>query len=108
ESRDIGAIGKENIGAAVTVVVKNGDTSSHSLRDILRGTEAAVELKRQTLKFESDGTGGLWCGILLTLQKTAGGQGSKRQRREMDRNECRPAHVKGRDAAPLGFYYLRG
>ena len=46
---DVGAVGEEDIGAAVAVVVEDCDTSGHGFRHILGRTETAVEVKRELL-----------------------------------------------------------
>ena len=46
---NVGAIGEEDVGAAVTVVVEDCDTSGHGFRHVLRRAEAAVEMKGELL-----------------------------------------------------------
>ena len=59
QSRDIGAVGEEDVGAAIAVVVEDSNAAGHGFGDIFGGALAAVEAKWQLLKFESDGSGGL-------------------------------------------------
>ena len=69
ERCDIGAVGEEDIGTAIAVVVEDRDAASHGFRDVFGGALTAVEAKGQLLELKADRSRGLRRGgRLLALQ----------------------------------------
>ncbi len=66
---DVGAVGEEDIGAAIAVVVEDRDAAGHGFRDVFGGALTAVEAKGQLLELKADRSRGLRRGgRLLALQ----------------------------------------
>ena len=94
---DVRAIGEENVGTSIAVVIKNRDASGHRLRNILGRALAAVETKGQLLQLKTNGRRRwLFIDLLLRLRRHAQGQDHKGRCRELDGSECEPAHAKGK------------
>src|ERR1035437_79116 len=53
---DIGAIGEENVGASVAVVVKDGNAAQHGLGHILCGSDAILQSECNLPKLKLDGS----------------------------------------------------
>src|SRR5208337_807633 len=56
QGADIGAIGKENVGASVAVVVEDGNSAQHGLGHILGGSDAILQSEWNLLKLKLDGS----------------------------------------------------
>ena len=75
QARDIGAVGEENVQISVIVIVEDGNTSSHRLRDVpLRGF-ATVQREGDREGREMDGCLDLFRGgCPLLLREQCGGR----------------------------------
>ncbi len=94
---DVGAIGEEDVGTAVAVVIEYRDAASHGFRNILGRALAAVETKGQLLQLKTNGRRRwLFIDLMLRLRRHAQGQDHKGRCRELDGSECEPAHAKGK------------
>jgi len=49
------AIGEENIGASIAVIVENGNSARHRFRGVPSRGLAAIEMKGKLVEFETDG-----------------------------------------------------
>src|ERR1700728_2509057 len=56
---DIGAVGKENVGTSVAVVIEDGHSAGHGFGSVLCGRLAVLQAEGDFLQFEPDGTGRL-------------------------------------------------
>src|SRR6202044_1413658 len=59
ECGDAGAVGEENVRAAVAVVIEDGHAAGHGLGSVPRRSFAILQAKRNFLELEADGTGRL-------------------------------------------------
>ena len=55
QGRDVGAVGKEDVGAAIAVIVENGNSAGHGFRCVPGRGLAAIEMKGEFVEFETDG-----------------------------------------------------